>query len=113
MSIQNGFNNGLIDIAIVAAITATNQSIRQAGFSDYNQLIIAINNLRAEIADCEDKGFPCEKKQELLYEYIKIKNAYDAEQQQKAEDNETLAKIIGIIACIFAFAIIVAVVCLH
>lgn len=106
MSIQSNFNNNLTSIAVVASLASINNSIKQLGFNDYQELMSAINTLKIEIADSEDKGLSCEKKKELLTEYLDIKAKYDAEVEKQKETQRTVAIIFGVLAVIFVVAML-------
>lgn len=83
MGIQGNINNALTSVAVVSNLAAINNSIKKLGFSNYDELISSINDLKISIADCKDKQIACKNKEELLEEYLKIKNEYDEALKEK------------------------------
>ncbi len=97
MSFQGNFNNNLIGIAAAASLVAINNSIKELGFANSDDLTHAINELKIAIADCKDRNIDCANKEQLLKEYIEVKNKYDEEVRKQQEKQRKTGKTLGII----------------
>ena len=92
MSIQGGLNNGLRDVALaygVRQLKEINETLKQKGFTDYDDLQRSISQLKIQIAQAKDEGKAFGKQKALLEEYEKLATEYE---KAKAEAEEKAAQ---------------------
>ena len=72
MSIQGNFNNGLRDVALAYGarqLKEINETLKQKGFTDYDDLQRSIGQLKIQIAQAKDEGKAFGEQKALLEEY--------------------------------------------
>lgn len=92
MSIQGNFNNGLRDVALAYGarqLKEINETLKQKGFTDYDDLQRSISQLKIQIAQAKDEGKAFGEQKVLLEEYEKLATEYE---KAKAEAEEKAAQ---------------------
>lgn len=104
MGLQSNWNNGMMGLAMLSAVSQVSQAIRDAGFNDYNQLVAAINELEIKIAEAKDAGTNYSEMARLLQKYREIR----AQADQEEADRKRKQKIGWIVfGCVFVVGMIV------
>ena len=90
MGIQSNFNNNMTGWALIASAAYVSESIREAGFNDYNQLIAAIKELEIKIAEAKDSGREYTEMDKLLQKYLALKAQADQEEAERREKQKRI-----------------------
>ena len=88
MGLQSNWNNGMMGLAMLSAVSQVSQAIRDAGFNDYNQLVATINELEIKIAEAKDAGTNYSEMARLLQKYREIRAQADQEEAEEAAKKE-------------------------
>ncbi len=104
MKIQDSVNKTLKDVAVVASLNNISKELKSAGFTNIDNLDIAIKNLEVEIAVSRDKGEDCSHKQALYENYTILRKKYFDEIEKEKKKRKKI--VIIMFSVIIAFFII-------
>ena len=107
--------NEILGAALVAtSLAQVNESIKQLGFNNINDLTNAIRQLDIEIAKSKDDGKPYAEKEKLRNQYIQLQNNYEKSVKEAEEKRKSrVAAVLGItLGLLIVSVIIILWVCL-
>lgn len=114
MSIQNNFNNSMMQTAQIVALSKINKTLQTLGCKSIEDLESKIIDIKIQIAALEDAGNEPKKLYELLEQLEKTKveyeNAVREEEEKQAKKNKIAIWIlyggiaIALIICFIAIA---------
>lgn len=104
MGLQSNWNNGMMGLAMLGAVSQVSQAIRDAGFNDYNQLVAAINELEIKIAEAKDAGTNYSEMERLLQKYRDLRAQADQEEADRKK-KRTIGFVVGCVIALLAMIV--------
>ena len=95
-------------VVVASSVEKINESIKQLGFNNINDLTSAIRQLDIEIAKSKDDGKPYSEKEKLREQYVTLQKEYEVavqEAENKRKQRNGIAAGILIVFFIIAFII--------